>query len=103
MRTLLLLGCALLTSCANVTTTKIHRTATGDVTIDSGKDVKIGALALDDGPVHLLVKDYSSAANVDAVNAQANREIGMVHAVTDAVLKALQAGAGLAAKGVGVP
>lgn len=86
------LALLLIVGCANVTTTKITRTKDG-MRIDSGKDVLIGSLALEDGPVHLVVKNYSSSANVDAVNAQANREIGMTNAVSEAILKALAAGA----------
>lgn len=85
----------LLAGCANVTTTKISRTANGDVKIDSGKDVHIGGLHLQDGPVTLDVTDYSSNANTDAINAQGKREVDLTNAAANAVLKGLAAGAGL--------
>ena len=102
MRRAILCACLVLVAgcAANVTTTRISRLANGDVRVDSGKDVTIQSLVLDDGPVHLIVKGYSSAASTDAINAQGRRETDMVNAISDATLKALQAGAGLAAKGV---
>lgn len=87
-----------LTACANVTTTKISRTRGGDLRIDSGKDVTIGALTFEDGGgTRLTLKGYSSAANTAVISAQGTREVDLTNAIADAVLKAVAAGAGVAA------
>lgn len=103
MRRLAWVALLLLTGCANVTTMVIKHQPDGTLDVSSGKDVHAKVLDFREGAAVLHIEGYSSDANTAAIDAQAAREIGMTNAVADAVLKALQAGAGLAAKGAGVP
>jgi hypothetical protein len=50
------------------------------------------------GDVRIHIEGYSSDANTAAITAQADREVRMTQAITDAVLKALAAGAAAVAK-----
>lgn len=90
--TVALMACS---SCANVTTMKIRQAADGSISIDSGKDVKADQIYFKRADEIFFVQGYSSAANVDAVNAQGNREVNLTNAVADAILKAVAAGAGV--------
>lgn len=93
-----------LSACANVTTMKIEKMANGSVKINSGKDVRFKDFHLRTVTGEQLdIGEYSSAANTDAINAQATREIGMVNAVSTAINNAIQTGMKAAAKGMGVP
>ena len=92
---LLLLLCA---SCANVTTMKIRQNRDGSISIDSGKDVKADSVIFDRGDEHVEIKGYSSMANTDAINAQANREVAVTQAISAAIVEGMKAGAAAAAK-----
>lgn len=78
-----------LCGCANVTTTRIMRSANGQIIISSGKDVKIEKLHYSyspvDGTVEVVMSGYSSNANTDAINAQAQREQQVINGVITAV------------------
>jgi len=90
-------------SCANVTTMKIRQNKDGSISIDSGKDVKAESVLFKRGDESVEVHGYSSMANTDAINAEANREVAVTNAISAAVLQAIQAGVSAAAKGVGKP
>lgn len=82
--------------CANVTTMKINRMADGSLSINSGKDVSIGALNYTSKTGETLsIQRYTSNSNSAAIEAQAVREKQIIDGITNA----LQAGAALAAKG----
>lgn len=98
MRYLIIL--AMLAGCANVTTMKIKQNKDGSISIDSGKDVRMGQLYFKRGDEEVFVLDYSSAANTDVINAQSTREIGTINAIKDAILSAVQAGIAAAGKAV---
>ena len=99
MRWLVLLLCC--ASCVpNVTTTRITRAKDGTVTINSGKDVSIGSLALDDGPLHMTLKGYSANANTEAIKAEGERETARINAIAAAVAQGVQAGIAAAAGAV---
>lgn len=95
----LVLASLLLASCVNVTTMKMKmRLPDGRVVeISSGKDVKIGSVTLnvEPGPRYVLkLTDYSSSANVDAINAQSMREAAAI----DGAIKAVERGVAIGAK-----
>lgn len=95
-RALVILTLLAATGCANVTTMKIHRTVSGDISIDSGKDVKFSSLSYRNPSGEALdVKGYSSNANADVIDAQTVREKNML----DALGKAIDIGKSLAVKG----
>jgi hypothetical protein len=72
-----------------------HNLKTGEISIDSAKDIHADMVYFQEGDAMLYLSGYSSNPNTDAINAQANREIGMTQAITDAILKAIAAGAGV--------
>jgi hypothetical protein len=102
---LLVSGCASPWFTPNVTTMTLTFNADGSVRVSSGKDVKLDTLTFTDpkSGITLDVKGYSSAANTDAINAQAAREQIQI----DGMIRAMQTGAsmaGSAAKGaMGMP
>lgn len=64
-----------LVACANTTTTVVRKTQHG-LALSSGKDVSIGYLRYKDPTTdtELVLSNYSSQANVDAIRAQGERE-----------------------------
>lgn len=93
MRTLTVLA-MLLVGCANVTSTKLTRKPDGTYIFNGGQNAALEGFAVQDHGATLSIKKLSETTSVDAINAEANREIGLVNAVADAVLKAVAAGAG---------
>jgi hypothetical protein len=92
-----------LAACANVTTMKIRQNRDGSISIDSGKDVKAERVEFRRGDEEVVVVGYSSMANTDAINAQANREVAVTQAISAAIVEGMKAGVAAAAKGAGVP
>lgn len=96
---ILLLGLLLASACANVTSTKLTRKPDGTYIFNGGQNASLEGMQVQDHGATLSIKKLAETTSVDAINAEANREIGLVNAVSDAMLKALAAGAGAAAKG----
>jgi len=97
MRTLCVLA-VLLAGCANVSSTKLTRKPDGTYVFNGGQNAALEGMLLQDHGASLSIKKLSETTSVDAINAEANREIGLVNAVSDAILKAVEAGMKAAGK-----
>lgn len=88
----------ILTSCANVSTTKfIYRDASGaSVTIELPKEMEAKKLVVDinakEGIAHITA-DSMQTLNVDTIKAQAGRESSVAKSITEGAAKGLVEGA----------